>query len=172
MGDACRRGTTDMGTRTAPDLTGRNPLTGILLKVASVAVFVAMASFIKAAGQVPAGQIVFFRSFFAVFPILLVLAFRHELRGAFSTTRPGSHVVRGLVGVSAMGARLLRADPAAAAGGGDTQLCPAAAGRRLLGDLHGRDDPHLPLERGGGRADRCDHHFMAQPDAVHEGDRG
>lgn len=75
---------------------------GILLKVVSVAVFVAMSSFIKAAGQVPAGQIVFFRSFFAIFPILLVLSFRHELRGAFSTSRPGSHVVRGLVGVTAM----------------------------------------------------------------------
>jgi len=91
-----------MATLTAPDLSGRNPLTGILLKVTSVAVFVAMASFIKAAGQVPAGQIVFFRSFFAIFPILLVLAFRHELRGAFSTTRPGSHLMRGLVGVSSM----------------------------------------------------------------------
>src|SRR5690606_4966211 len=91
-----------MATATAPDLTGRNPLRGILLKVVSVAVFVAMASFIKAAGQVPAGQIVFFRSFFAIFPILLVLSFRHELRGAFSTNRPGSHVVRGLVGVTSM----------------------------------------------------------------------
>ena len=91
-----------MATASAPDLTGRNPLRGILLKVVSVAVFVAMSSFIKAAGQVPAGQIVFFRSFFAIFPILLVLSFRHELRGAFSTSRPGSHVVRGLVGVTAM----------------------------------------------------------------------
>lgn len=91
-----------MATLTAPDLSGRNPLTGILLKVTSVVVFVAMASFIKAAGQVPAGQIVFFRSFFAIFPILAVLAFRHELRGAFSTKRPGSHLMRGLVGVSAM----------------------------------------------------------------------
>ncbi|NMG39001.1 EamA family transporter [Chelativorans sp. ZYF759] len=91
-----------MATAAGPDLTGRNPLRGILLKVISVAVFVAMASFIKAAGQVPAGQIVFFRSFFAIFPILLVLFFRHELRGAFSTARPGSHVMRGLVGVTAM----------------------------------------------------------------------
>jgi drug/metabolite transporter (DMT)-like permease len=52
---------------------------------------------------VPAGQIVFFRSFFAIFPILLVLAMRHELQGAFSTSRPGSHLVRGMVGVAAMG---------------------------------------------------------------------
>jgi drug/metabolite transporter (DMT)-like permease len=92
-----------MTTLTAPDLTGRNPLRGILLKVVSVAIFVAMASFIKAAGQVPAGQIVFFRSFFAMFPVLLVLAFRHELSGAFATSRPGSHIMRGAVGVCAMG---------------------------------------------------------------------
>jgi drug/metabolite transporter (DMT)-like permease len=101
-GRPCRAHGSEMATATAPDLSGRNPLRGILLKVVSVAVFVAMASFIKAAGQVPAGQIVFFRSFFAIFPILLVLSFRHELRGAFSTSRPGSHVVRGLVGVTAM----------------------------------------------------------------------
>lgn len=79
------------------------PLTGIALKVASVAVFVGMSSFIKAAGQVPAGQIVFFRSFFAIFPVLVVLAFRNELRTAFRTKRPFNHALRGIVGVSAMG---------------------------------------------------------------------
>lgn len=91
-----------MATAAGPDLTDRNPLTGILLKVASVTIFVAMASFIKAAGQVPAGQIVFFRSFFALFPIIAVLWFRHELTGAFHTTRPVSHLMRGAVGVSSM----------------------------------------------------------------------
>jgi drug/metabolite transporter (DMT)-like permease len=79
------------------------PLAGILLKTASVAVFVTMASLIKAAGNVPPGQIVFFRSCFAIFPILVFLAFRRELATAFRTSRPGSHVMRGLVGVSAMG---------------------------------------------------------------------
>jgi hypothetical protein len=39
-----------------------NVLRAIGLKITSVAVFVAMSSFIKAAGQLPAGQIVFFRS--------------------------------------------------------------------------------------------------------------
>ena len=48
----------------------KNPLNGILLKVVSVAAFVAMASLIKAAGRVPAGEIVFFRSAFAILPIL------------------------------------------------------------------------------------------------------
>lgn len=80
----------------------QNPLAGIGLKVASVVIFVAMASLIKAAGQLPAGQIVFFRSFFAVFPILAVLAWRHELRHSLSTSRPMSHLLRGLVGVGSM----------------------------------------------------------------------
>ena len=80
-----------------------NPLVGIGLKVVSVAIFVAMASFIKAAGQLPAGQIVFFRSFFAILPVVLYLAYRGELRAAVYTTRPLAHIVRGLVGVSSMG---------------------------------------------------------------------
>ncbi len=80
----------------------KNPLTGILLKVVSVAAFVAMASLIKAAGRVPAGEIVFFRSLFAIFPILILLAWRRELRSALHTSRPLSHIARGLVGVASM----------------------------------------------------------------------
>ncbi|TKT81253.1 DMT family transporter [Aquamicrobium sp. LC103] len=79
-----------------------NPLRGIALKVISVAVFVAMSSCIKAAGELPAGQIVFFRSFFAIFPILVMLACWRELSTAFHTTRPMSHVMRGLIGVGSM----------------------------------------------------------------------
>ena len=80
-----------------------NTLRGIALKVVSVAIFVAMSSLIKAAGQVPAGQIVFFRSFFAVFPILVMLAWQHELRTALHTARPLSHIARGTIGVMSMG---------------------------------------------------------------------
>lgn len=80
-----------------------SPLTGIALKIISVAIFVGMSTSIKAAGDVPAGQIVFFRSFFAVFPILIFLAFRRELRTAVVTKRPLNHVARGVVGVTAMG---------------------------------------------------------------------
>jgi drug/metabolite transporter (DMT)-like permease len=78
-------------------------LTAIALKVLSVAVFVTMSSLIKAVGTVPAGQIVFFRSFFAIFPILFFLGLRHELRTAFATARPLGHIARGLVGVTSMG---------------------------------------------------------------------
>ena len=79
-----------------------SPVTGISLKVASVASFSIMFVLIKAAGDVPAGQAVFFRSFFAIFPIVIVLAFRRELAGAFRTSRPVSHFMRGAIGVVAM----------------------------------------------------------------------
>ena len=48
-----------------------SPARAILLKVTSVAIFVGMQTFIKFAGQLPAGQIVFFRSFFAMLPVLV-----------------------------------------------------------------------------------------------------
>ncbi|MER8698303.1 MULTISPECIES: DMT family transporter [unclassified Mesorhizobium] len=86
------------------DLAGEHStLTGILLKIVSVAVFVGMSSCIKAAGTVPAGQIVFFRSFFAIFPIIAFLALQGKLGTAFSTKRPLNHIARGVVGVCAMG---------------------------------------------------------------------
>ncbi|RUY22634.1 EamA family transporter, partial [Mesorhizobium sp. M7A.F.Ca.CA.001.13.2.1] len=85
------------------DAGGHDTLTGIMLKIVSVAVFVGMQTCIKAAGTVPAGQIVFFRSFFAIFPIIAFLAFRKELGTAFTTKRPFNHIARGLVGVCAMG---------------------------------------------------------------------
>lgn len=86
----------------ASSISSGNTLRGIVLKMISVAVFVAMFSFIKAAGEVPAGQIVFFRSFFAIFPILMMLAWQHELRTALRTSNPWGHVARGAVGVFAM----------------------------------------------------------------------
>lgn len=89
-----------MIARTAPG--ARGALTAITLKIISVTIFVCMSSFIKAAGTVPAGQIVFYRSFFAIFPILVYLGFKHELRTAFVTARPLGHVARGVIGVCSM----------------------------------------------------------------------
>jgi drug/metabolite transporter (DMT)-like permease len=81
-----------------------SPMVGIGLKVMSVCVFVSMSTLIKAGGEgLPAGQIVFFRSAFAIVPILVYLALRGQLDGAWRTANPLSHVMRGLVGVMAMG---------------------------------------------------------------------
>ena len=81
-----------------------NPMTAILLKVCSVTVFVGMSTCIKAAGDgLPPGEIVFFRSAFAMVPIFAWLAFHGKFGGVFRTRRPVSHLLRGLVGVISMG---------------------------------------------------------------------
>lgn len=80
------------------------PLRGILFKIVSVCVFMFMASLVKAAAvEVPAGQAVFFRSFFALPIIFGWLAVRHELRDGLKTRNPMGHFWRGLVGTMAMG---------------------------------------------------------------------
>ena len=80
------------------------PLRGIVFKVLSVCMFMGMASLIKAASaDVPPGQAVFFRAFFALPIILGWLAIRHELRDGWKTKNPMGHFWRGLVGTCAMG---------------------------------------------------------------------
>ena len=81
----------------------RRPLVGIVLKICAVVAFVGMSALIKLSGDVSTGQVVFFRSLFAVIPVVAVMAWRRELATAFYTSRPVSHVLRGLVGVSSMG---------------------------------------------------------------------
>ena len=80
------------------------PLRGIAYKVVSVIVFITMASLIKAtASNVPSGEAVFFRSFFAMTVIVVWLAMRRELGTGFAASNPMGHVWRGLVGTIAMG---------------------------------------------------------------------
>ena len=80
------------------------PLRGILFKVLSVCMFMGMASLIKAASSdVPPGEAVFFRSFFAIPIILGWLAIRGELTTGWRTSNPLGHFWRGLVGTTAMG---------------------------------------------------------------------
>jgi drug/metabolite transporter (DMT)-like permease len=80
------------------------PLRGILLKIVSVLVFITMAALIKATdGRVPAGEVVFFRSLFAVPIIVAWLARRHELGTGLRAREPMAHVWRGVVGTLSMG---------------------------------------------------------------------
>ncbi len=79
------------------------PLIGIALKVTSTAVFTLMATLIKlASATYPIGEIVFFRSFFALFPLLLWAGARGRLPEAFYTTRFGRHLMRSLSGAATM----------------------------------------------------------------------
>lgn len=81
-----------------------SPLRGILFKLASVLVFIAMAAVIKATAEhVPAGEAVFFRSFFAIPVILVWLGWQRELRSGLRVAQPMGHVWRGVVGTAAMG---------------------------------------------------------------------
>ncbi|MGI9400684.1 MAG: DMT family transporter [Rhizobiaceae bacterium] len=81
-----------------------NPLVGIVYKIISVAIFVAMSVCIKAvAGHVPPGETVFFRSLFAMPVIIVWLIWRHDLAHGLSTKNPLGHFWRGLVGTTAMG---------------------------------------------------------------------
>lgn len=78
------------------------PLRGIMFKLGSVLIFIVMASLIKAA-HMPAGQSVFFRSFFAIPVILGWLALRGELGTGFRVASPFGHFLRGFAGTTAMG---------------------------------------------------------------------
>ncbi|MEL6235577.1 MAG: DMT family transporter [Pseudomonadota bacterium] len=85
-----------------------NPLRGIVLKILSVTIFTGMAAIIKAtADEVPAGERVFFRSLFAIPPILVWLAMRHDFPGGLRTSNIAGHIWRSLVGVTAMGCGFL-----------------------------------------------------------------
>ena len=81
-----------------------NPLRGIILKLCSVALFMTMASLIKAASDtVPPGEAVFFRSAFAVPVILIWLIATRGLKSGLATRNPLGHFWRGLMGTVAMG---------------------------------------------------------------------
>ncbi|WLR93686.1 DMT family transporter [Shinella zoogloeoides] len=86
------------------DLHSPNPMKGIFLKVASVMIFLCMSALIKAAGkEIPAGQITFLRSAFAMVPILVFLGVKGQLRDAFRTNDIFGHFKRGFIGILSMG---------------------------------------------------------------------
>ncbi|PTM98678.1 DMT family transporter [Mycoplana dimorpha] len=79
------------------------PIKAILLKVSSVVIFVCMSTLIKAAGKdITTGQITFYRSAFAMVPIMVYLATRGELVDAFRTQNVFGHLSRGFVGIVSM----------------------------------------------------------------------
>lgn len=81
-----------------------DPLRGIAFKLASVCSFVTMATLLKATNTIPAGELVFFRCFFAILPVVGWLVWRRQLRGALHTADPMGHVLRSVIGVCSMGA--------------------------------------------------------------------
>lgn len=79
-----------------------NAMAGIGFKLSSVCVFLGMSSLLKASDEIPTGELVFFRSFFAILPIIVYLIARGELGVGLKTSHPLSHLWRGLVGTGGM----------------------------------------------------------------------
>lgn len=76
---------------------------GIGLRVGATVFFTLMVLFIKwLSDAVPVGQVVFFRSAFALIPLVLFLMWTREFPSGLKTRRPGSHVARCVLGCLAM----------------------------------------------------------------------
>ena len=76
---------------------------GIALKVASTIVFTGMATLIKlASARYSIGELVFFRSFFALIPVFAWVAWRGQFPSVFLTQRIGRHFFRSMAGAVAM----------------------------------------------------------------------
>jgi len=76
---------------------------GIGFKLISALLFAAMSALVRQLGDVaPVGQMVFFRSAFAVVPVVMIYALRGELSSALRTGRPLGQLGRGLLSVCGM----------------------------------------------------------------------
>lgn len=88
----------------AQDLTQNKPGLAIALKLTAVFLFMVMAALVKSASDdVPPGQAVFFRSFFALPVIMLWLWHQGQLREGLVPSNFWGHVWRGIFGTTAMG---------------------------------------------------------------------
>ena len=80
-----------------------HPFKGIALKLISALLFAAMSALVRKLGDVaPVGQMVFFRSAFAILPVVVIYAIRGELRSAVRTGRPLGQFGRGTLSVGGM----------------------------------------------------------------------
>lgn len=79
------------------------PLLGISLKVISALVFTLMSATLKTlTTRYPVGEVVFFRSAFALLPLLIWLAWQGDLINSVRTRNPVGHFKRGLIGTAGM----------------------------------------------------------------------
>src|SRR5262245_50250097 len=78
-------------------------LKAILYKISSAFLFAVMVVLVRYLGErYPVGQVVFFRSAFAILPVVIIYAWRGELIAAIRIGRPLNHVGRGFTAVCAM----------------------------------------------------------------------
>ena len=80
-----------------------HPFKAIGLKLISALLFAAMSALVRQLGDVaPVGQMVFFRSAFAILPVLIVYAIRGDLSSALRTKRPLGQLGRGVLSIGGM----------------------------------------------------------------------
>ena len=80
-----------------------NLVRAILLKLISALLFAVMSVLVRYVGEkYPVGQVVFFRSAFAIVPVVIIYAWRRELEAAVRTGRPFRHLGRGLTAMGSM----------------------------------------------------------------------
>ncbi len=76
---------------------------GIVLKLISAVLFAVMSALIRYLGaRYPIGEVVFYRSAFAIVPVVLVYAWRGELMAAVRTERPLGQASRGVLSIVGM----------------------------------------------------------------------
>jgi drug/metabolite transporter (DMT)-like permease len=76
---------------------------GIVLKLTSAVLFAVMSALIRYLGaSYPIGEVVFYRSAFAIVPVVIVYAWRGELAAAVRTERPLGQVSRGALSIVGM----------------------------------------------------------------------
>lgn len=79
------------------------PSLGIGLRILSGLLMAGMLVSVKAVSEdIPLGQIVFFRSFFAILPLIVFLWVRNEFPSGLATKRPGAHFLRASFGALAL----------------------------------------------------------------------
>ncbi|MES2603021.1 MAG: DMT family transporter, partial [Pseudomonadota bacterium] len=77
-----------------------NIVKAVSFKVASTLMFAVMGAQVRyLGGAYPEGQVAFFRSMFALIPILVVFGWRGQFKGALRTQRPSDHLLRGVFSV-------------------------------------------------------------------------
>jgi drug/metabolite transporter (DMT)-like permease len=80
-----------------------NPRKGIALKLISAVLFAVMQALIRYLGaRYPIGEVVFYRSAFAIVPVVIVYAWRGELAATVRTERPLGQAGRGALSIVGM----------------------------------------------------------------------
>ena len=80
-----------------------NLVKAVVLKLIAAFLFAMMSVLVRWVGErYPVGQVVFYRSAFAILPVVIIYAWRRELMAAIRIGRPLRHLGRGLTAVGAM----------------------------------------------------------------------